>query len=632
MILARPLLLSVVCSVVCSILGLAPRALAQSVSTRTQVSGSEVEVGETFTLSFTALVEKGEPAPSNPTIRLPPGFVAHGPSVSTQQQVSLSGGRFFQRQGITATWTLAAARTGRYRIGPPSVGVGGQRVNGDAVEVQVVPAGQGKKQPADPFGFPSLPGMPKLPPLFGDDEPEPEPDLPNFPDELRITHADDPLAFLRATATPQKVVVGEQVTLRIYAYGRRGPFREANTSEPSREAFVAHSLLENPFAENMYRMPINGDTWYAKKMRELALFPIQSGRLTVGAMKMGFEGRGYPSAGQNIGLVRYSAPLVIEVVEPPRQGRPAGYKLGDVGRYTLTAKVEPREITAGEAVSVVAKLEGTGNVPFTLRTPQQKGVTFLEPTIVEEVEPRGSTIAGWRKFTYVVRIDEPGAIDLGELALPYWDPEKDSYQTASAPLGKIEVRPGKTDPKADDAENVDVLQGVVTTRKTLGAPADFRRRWTDRNAFWFLLLAVPSLVVLGAGLSSAGTRVKERLVRRNEDQLSAAQRALGVARKTRSLDPAKTASEIERAIFSAIFAGTGRKMRAVLKSDLARELMESGVPKDTSDRVAELLQRCDDLRFTGSAEESEGGADLVETAAALVSELSRGKRRRENGS
>jgi hypothetical protein len=623
--------LVLVFSIVVSILGFAGRARAQSVSTRTQVSSNEIEVGETFTLSFTALVEKGEPAPSNPTIKLPPGFVAHGPSVSSQQQVSLSGGRFFQRQGITATWTLAGARTGRFRIGPPSVGVGGQRVSGEVVEVQIVPQGQGKSQPPDPFGFPNLPGMPKLPPLFGDDEPEPEPDVQNFPEELRITHADDPIAIVRATATPKKVVVGQQVTLRIYAYGRRGPFREANTSEPSREAFVAHTLLENPYAENMYRMSIAGETWYAKKMRELALFPIQSGTLTIGAMKMGFEGRGYPSAGQNVGLVRYSAPLGIEVVEPPRQGRPAGYKLGDVGRYTLSANVDPREITAGEAVSVVAKLEGTGNVPFTLRTPQQKGVTFLEPTTVEEVEPRGSTIAGWRKFTYVVRIDEAGSIDLGELALPYWDPERDSYQTTSVPLGKIEVRPGKTDPKAADSENTDALQDVVTTRKTLDAPASARSRWTDRNLFWFLLLAGPSLVVITAGVRSAGARMKEHISRRSEDQLTAAQRALALARKTGSSDPGKTASEIERAIFSAIFARTGRKMRAVLKSDLARELTESGVSNDTASRIVELLQRCDDLRFTGESE-SESGVDLVESASGIVSELSRGKRRKENGS
>jgi hypothetical protein len=611
-------------------------ALSQPITTRTQLSSREVEAGDSFSLQFTVLVEKGEPTPQNPTLTLAAGMVAHGPSVSTQQQVSLSGGRFFQRQGITATWTLAATKPGRYRVGPPIASVGGQRVKGDVVEVQVVPKGTAKSQPSDPFltipGFPKIPNLPNLPPLIDDDEPDPELEIPSYPEELKIGQPDDPIAFLRATAKPEKVVVGEQVTFRVYAYGRRGPFRETNTSEPSREAFVAHTLLENSYSENMYRVPVNGDTWYAKKMRELALFPIQSGTLTIGAMRMGFEGRGYPSGGQNVGLVRFSAPISIIVTEPPQKGRPVGYKLGDVGRYTLSATVEPREVLAGEAVSIVAKLEGTGNVPFSLRTPQQKGVTFLEPTTVEEVEPRGSTIAGWRKFTYVVRLDEAGEVDLGELTLPYWDPERDSYDIAKAVLGKIHVKPNPKHDKRAESEGRDALEGVLSTRKSMGAPAVAEQRFADRRLFWLLLLAGPVLVVASAGVRSASSRLKDGLSRRNADQLNAAQRALVEAKKAAAAgDAGKTASEIERAIFSAIFAATGRKMRAVLKSELARELLDSGMRQETADGIVDVLQRCDDLRFTGSSS-SDGAEELCKAASAMVSDVARARRRKENGS
>ncbi len=625
------------------VLSLSRLSRAQASTTRTQVSTRKVEVGEPLSLQFTVLVQQGDPTPSNPTLTLPAGMVAHGPTVSTQQQISLSGGKFFQRQGITATWAVSGARPGRYRVGPPSVVVAGRRVNGDVVEIEVVPAGAGNRQPnpQDPFSvFPNFPNMPKLPPLFGTDDDEPEPDLPNFPEELRVGQPDDPIAFLRAVAKPDQVVVGEQVTLRIFAYGRRGPFRETNTSEPSREAFVAHTLLENSYSETMYRVPISGDVWYAKKMREIALFPIQSGKLVIGAMRMGFEGRGYPNGNQNLGLARYSAPLSVVVTEPPTQGRPPGYKLGDVGRYTLSANVEPREITRGEAVSIVAKLEGTGNLPFNLRTPQQKGVTFLEPTTVEEIEPRGSTIGGWRKFTFVVRIDVAGDIDLGDLSLPYWDPDRASYETASTELGKIHVLPGSGASDANEAEELDQLEGALSARKSLGAPAVSERRLSDQHLFWLLLFAGPLAVVLGAGARSAKNRLSDNRLRRKSDQKTAANRAIADARRAAGeRDAGKTASAIERAIFSAIEAATGRKMRAVLKSELASELSNAGLSSEMAEEVVRMLELCDDLRFTG-AQDTEASDDLVRRAQELTTAVAKTRPRparngddekRENG-
>jgi hypothetical protein len=64
--------------------------------------------------------------------------------------------------------------------------------------------------------------MPQLSPLFDDDDPTGS--LPPYPEELRVDRAPDAYAFLRAVASPTQVVVGQQLTLKIYAYGRQGPF------------------------------------------------------------------------------------------------------------------------------------------------------------------------------------------------------------------------------------------------------------------------------------------------------------------------------------------------------------------------------------------------------------------------
>lgn len=595
---------------------------------QTRVSTKRPEVGESFTLQLTALTEDDE-LPARPALTTPPGFSLHGPSITSQQQVSIAGGRITHRRGITATWTLVATRAGRFAIGPPSVMVSGRRLSGDRVTVEVVPAGQGRSAPGgrgsfdpfDPFSLPGLPPMPKLPPLFGADDDDDEDDelarLPPFPEELRVERAADPYAFLRAVATPRRVVVGEQVTLRIYAYGKRGPFRETATSEPSRPDFLAHTIVENSFGERAHRVPIDGEVWIAQKVREIALFPIKAGTLEIGPMKMGFEGRGYPSAGGK-GLPRESEPVRLVVTEPPVAGRPAGYRIGDVGRFSLSANVEPRELVAGEAVSVVATLEGTGNLPFKLKVPQQHGVEWLDPTVVDDVEIRGSAIGGTRKLSYVVRVTTPGRIDLGELTLPYWDPDRDAYRIAKATLGSLEVQENPQGAPAEPPKDTDRLAGIAAPRKTLGAPPVSDARWADSPWFWLLLVAGPLGLVLGGGAARLGRRVAERARRARESASTVAGRALSEAQRAEDLRQA--ASHVERAVIAAIEAATGLRARGVLRAELPAELEAAGIDEKTARELTDLLDACDQVRFTGG-EPNGRDAELVSRAAAVTKKL-----------
>ena len=92
------------------------------------------------------------------------------------------------------------------------------------------------------------------------------------------------------------------------------------------------------------------------------------------------------------------------VTEPPLKDRPAGYRIGDVGDYKLEATVEPREISAGESIGVVAKLSGIGNVPFKIQTPEQHGVEWLDPALSEKLESPNGIVQGRRTFSYVITL------------------------------------------------------------------------------------------------------------------------------------------------------------------------------------------------------------------------------------
>ncbi|HVU02647.1 MAG TPA: BatD family protein [Polyangiaceae bacterium] len=610
------------------------RAASAAVAVNGSLSTEQAEVGDGIRVEVSALSD-GDDAPSNPRLRVPPGFSVQGPSVSSTQSFSLQNGHFERRHGLTATWIVVATAPGHYSLGPATFSVGSGTAQSQAMSVEIVAKGAmpqrprrpgglfGQNDPFDPFGMFQrlpLPGLDDDGPLL-DQEPE-------APPEYAVDHAADPMAFLRATATPTDVVVGQQVTLRIYAYAGRGPYDEASSSEPSRPDFLSQSIVDTSFKQPRYVVHIDGQPWTVVKEREIALFPLKAGTLTIGPMRLGFQGPRYPETTHGQGLIRFSKPITIVAHEPPLAGRPPGYELGDVGRYTLSAEVEPRRVEAGDAIAVTVRLEGVGNVPHHVKLPQQNGIDFLDPTITEGQTVNGGVIGGHRQFRYVVRLTEPGKRDLGDVTLPYFDPESGRYEVARAALGAVEVLPGAapvatapvpgTPPKALERDPFELLGPPRTKLAPLAPPP---AHLGDRPWYWALLLGAP-LVVLGArGALSLLSGARRRLAERSSSPSTAAKRALDDARAARGRgETAQVAASIERAVYGMVEARLGLKARAVLRGDLAKALESRGATASLAADIAKLLDACDGLRFAGATAD---GQKLVDDASRLVTAISR---------
>jgi hypothetical protein len=603
---------------------LAASSVAHALEVKTAVSSQRVGVGESFHVQL-VMMSDGQNGNTVGDVRLPlpPGMTASQPSRSPQSQVSIINGQMTQRVGVTLTWTVTANKAGSFKVGPPSATFGGERAQGNPIPVEVVAGGTGggqqrQRRGFDPFNFfdPFGHGNSPFPPGFNfkspfDDEPaeEQQPQEPTYPEELRVDKAPDQIAFLRATVTPNPVVVGQQVTLRVFAYGGRGQFSAENPNEPSHADFLAFET--GPDQVKAYLVPVSGIRFIAAKLRELPMFPLHAGTLRAGNMKMGFSGRGYPAGPTGGALVRESNWVNVVVSEPPLQNRPPGYKIGDVGEYRLEATVEPRQIVAGEAISVVAKLSGVGNVPFKLQTPDSHGVEWLEPALAEKIEAPGGVVQGWRTFSYVVRMTEPGKIDLGELTLPYYDPKRHEYAVARAKLGEIEVKtnPNAVKAKLEPKPN-DRLAGVLRARDTLGPPAAAQKPLSDRSGFWAALLLAPFGVVFAGGALSFATRAREKLRARGASLGAQLDAALREGQELATRDTPGSVAAVERALFLAIELKLNLKARAILKSELSTALVERGLPSARAEALARILEDCDALRFVGAA----SGVDPTELA------------------
>jgi hypothetical protein len=290
----------------------------------------------------------------------------------------------------------------------------------------------------------------------------------------------------------------------------------------------------------------------------------------------------------------------------------------------MTATVEPRKVAAGEAVSVVARLEGVGNVPSDLSVPQQKGVEWLEPTLRGEVEPSGETVKGYRTFTYVVKLNEPGVVKLGELNLPFWDPRARAYHMARADLGEVTVTAalGAAKAKAPDAPNTPLAE-VGKPRTALGAEVLPKKPATEEPWFLWLLFGAPLGVVLADGSVRLGSRLRQHWASQKNDPRVLAMQALSTARDHVAHAP-EAAHHGERALFFAIEAATGIRARALVKDQLSRALAESKIGSDLESECARVLEACETARFT--PETDQAGRDLLRSVEHVVRGLLRHKR------
>lgn len=617
------------------VLSVSRPALAQAqVELSLQVSSPEVAVGETLDVQLDAMSTDGE-APTHPELVVPGSFELRGPSIGTRQQVSITGFRMVRQSGISATWQLTATRAGVYSIGPASVLAGGRRQQAKAVQIRVVPESQrsqrpqrrGRRTPGSPFDpFDPFGNDDAIDDLFdrlrgggstGFDR------LPEAPAELIPEPLPDSLAFLDARLTPQNAVVGQQLTLTIYAHGSQSVFQEAPGShEPSHADFLALRLVEDPSRQPVHQYTRDGQRWIMVKVREIALFPLRAGRLEIGPLEFGFLGRRYSSRSAQ-GLRRSSPALSVSVAEPPAQGRPPGYA-GDVGNFQLSALVEPRKISAGGSIAVTARVEGTGRLPGALKLPEQAGVEWLEPTLRDEATTNGTSVGGTRTFNYVVRMTRPGTIDLGRLGISFYQPEAQRYRSRSVELGQVtvEAAPAGAQPAAPEtAQSGPRLSELVKFRGQL-EPQRLSRPLTDHAGFWWSLGGAPACVLLAAGLRSARRRLRARSEQREQSQATHARRALaGAQEAARRGELDQVLSGVERAIYLAIEWSTGLRARALLRSELEARLQAEGLSGEQAAAATQLLGQCAELRRAGSAAEPSRVRALLKPAEALITPL-----------
>lgn len=558
------------------------------------------------------------------------------PTQSMSQNVSITNGVMTRSITVDITYTVVAKSAGNVTL-TAHVTVDGKVIASGPTTFKVVPRGQAPasipQQQRDPFGnlwqqF----GMPGFDP-FGsssgggvDPFGQPHDFQPSVPltSKLALPAARGQLAFLHAIVDKTSAVVGEQVGFSVYLYvdpnGREPDFNDAH--EATAPSFLKQNLIDDTKDQALEYASVGGDIWLVKRLRSWALFPLKTGNLEIGPMRLAVSGA------RSGGSVRSSEPLVVHVEEPPLAGRPPGYVSGDVGSFELEAEVAPKTVEQGGAISVDVTLSGQGNLPSSVTPPPQKGIEWLPPEVHETMSAgKDGIYGGSRRFTFVAHMNKAGAVDLGEIALPFYDPAKKAYEVARATLGTITVKPNPSGVQSAQAD--EILAGLPPLRDGL-ANAPPRKHLTDHPVLLFFALAFsPLAFVFAAGGRNLGRRLRARASTRHASpeailaKRTNEAKAAGKNGDARALDAA-----VVKMLEQATIVRAEVNVRALSIDEIEDALVVRGIGRDVAHDLVEILRGCEESRFVPEAGSIEASRERLAHALAAVADL--GKRKEKS--
>jgi hypothetical protein len=248
------------------------------------------------------------------------------------------------------------------------------------------------------------------------------------------------------------------------------------------------------------------------------------------------------------------------------------------------------------------ELAGTGNLPAQLTVPTRSGVEWLTPEQHEKLGAvRGTDkFGGKRTFSYVVRMQAPGEVDLGELRVPYWDPDTRNYGVAMAKLGSVRVTGTALANNPADAP-FDPLPGLPDARTSLAGRAPAVARPFEGAAYALGLLLPPLAYPLFAGGRGIVGRIRERRKRTEAGPRTEMRQRIADAEKLARGQDAKALDHATlRALEASAVACLDVSMRGALVESLAESLAAAGVEAADAHDLASVYAECQTARFSPS--------------------------------
>jgi hypothetical protein len=543
-----------------------------------------VGLGEQFQLTVTVEGTNigGAPRPQVPALD---DFEQLGSTSSQSTNISFVNGRMTQQNSISFIYFLSPKRVGSLTIPPFKLSFKGTTYETQPIAITVTKESQAppparQQQPQSPFGFPGFPGRSQ----------------PRSPGRASV--------LLTATADRTSVYQGEQVTVTfvLYTQAQIGDLGIKDmpgfTGSWTEQLFDAKQL-------NWRNTIYNGQRYSSATLKQVALFPTQSGKVKVDKMTVSGQvvvDDGWFGSAQPFEVS--SDPFTIDVKPLPEAGKSQNFT-GGVGEFKVAAAISRDSSVGGEPLTFTVKVTGTGNIGL-VGEPQLapiSGVKVLSPETKQTTRTSDGRVGGERMFNYPLIPTADGKFMIPEVEMDFFNPRTGSYYTQKTPRFEF-VATGATGriPLTETESGIKTLgTDVAHIKPNFSLASPFVNRHSSiGNLVWLFYPA--GIIVLGIGIGLGRHRRK-------------LERDLGYARRTRSNRLVKKglaeatkllAQGKEREFYAALNRAVVRyvgdrfnlETSGMTGDQIQAELSSRNIGADTISSLLELIASCDAARFS----------------------------------
>lgn len=489
----------------------------------------------------------------------------------------------------SVTYTVAASKTGTFKIPSISVVENGKTFTSNSLTITVVegnPNAQtnnnnNNQRRNNPFAdfFDEL------------DEPAQNNNVP--------TPSGSGDLFVDINCNKSEVYVGEQIIMSANFYSRYEIVGFEDCKFPKFAGFWAKDIY-NPKNISFDRKRIKNATYLYALWQKKALFPQKAGTLEIDPYSIDCiitDGYGFRRAK----AVAKSKTKQIKVKPLPTNGKPNNFG-GAVGSFTVDFSADKTQVKLDEPLTLHLKVKGVGNFQL-FETP-----AIDVPTAFEKYDTKSSEnltagdngISGTKTFSTVIIARQPGEYTIPAVEFSYFDVNSKSYKTVTSKPFTINVS-GERDSTAQTytaitKSEVEELGSDIRFIKKDGIKLKNGKSYFF-NSFEFWIIFI---VLILAFATIVALRIQQ--IKNNANIIGLKNRRAGKTSRKRLKQAANFMKDNKKdefyvEILNALWGYLSDKL-AIPVADLSRDnvvekLTEKGIDEAVTNKFIDVLDTCE---------------------------------------
>jgi hypothetical protein len=438
--------------------------------------------------------------------------------------------------------------------------------------------------------------------------------------------------FIDQAVDKSNPYAGEQVTLIFRFYQAVNLWDQPTLEWPKYNGCTVEDLPPN----SRYYQVVRGKRYLVTEIRR-ALFPIESGKLTIGSPELTIKADDFGTAFDPFNFfdrdtrdlfkrgqpkILTANPIILNVKALPENGRPADFT-GAVGKFSVRVETDKDSVGVDEPVTLKVNLSGTGNIKSipAIKLPELSDFRIYDSGNTESISNTNQVISGTKTFEQALIPKTSGVFEVPSITLSYFEPSSATYKTLKTePLRITATGQGLVDvggaPKNIIGAGKPTFGYIITNFPKADSQNDLAR------SFWFWLLQCVPLGAVVAAFVYRSHSQKLLADRGYARRVGAGKRLKSIFKSAVALKEKKDLAAFYGALSDAVLGFVADRLN-LEKAGLTIDEVCSNprIPDDIRSELAAFLDKCHSARFAPRGLESNHADDLLAQASNLVNRL-----------